>query len=478
MSSTQEKWDLVVLGGGTAGIVAAKTAAGLGASVLLIERDRTGGDCLWTGCVPSKSILAAAHVAALARSGSNMGVNVSGLTVDFPTVMNHVQSSINQIAPQDSTSALAEAGVIVIHGDAKFSSQRTIDVNGKTLDFGKAIIATGATPTVPPIPGLQESPYLTSENIWQLETLPKKLVVLGAGSIGCELGQAFGRLGSTVTLIDAADQILPREDESASKILEERLRGEGIEIATSAKVQRVESDDKGRGKIIYQDVAGNTVQLEFDRLLVAIGRTPRTKNIGLENAGVVLDDRNFIKTSKSLRTSNTKIWAAGDVTGHPQFTHVAGVHGSTAGSNAILGLSRKAEVKLIPRVTFTDPEVAAVGVAPSAADQSFRILERSNRHVDRAITESRQEGITKLVVDSKGRVVGGMIVGPRAGENLAEVTMAIRTKMKTRTLAAIVHPYPTFGDGLWNIAVADVRTQLGSPTIKLLLKVLKKVAQL
>lgn len=472
-----DKWDLVVLGGGTAGIVASKTAAGLGARVLLIEREKTGGDCLWTGCVPSKSILAAAHAASIALTSTNLGVTFSKPTINFLDVMNHVKSVIKTIAPQDSALSLEELGVTVIQGIAVFTSPKSISVNGSDISFRKAIIATGASPSVPPIPGLAESAYLTSDNIWELTELPKKLVVLGAGSIGSELGQAFSRLGSQVTLIDGAARILPREDEDASKILSHHLSAEGVSLFTSAKVKRIETDAAGKGQIIFDSLDELDYRVDFDRILISIGRSPRTSGFNLDKAQVELDDRKFVVMSPSLRTTNPNIWAAGDVTGHPQFTHVAGVHGSAAASNAILGISRKAEL-LIPRVTFTDPEIAAVGEVTNSTTRSLRVLQRSNADVDRAITDSQQSGFTKIVLDPKGRVVGGLSVGPRAGEVLAEITLAIRLGLKTRDIASTIHPYPTYGDGFWNLAIADVRDQLSSPKLKFALNSLRRFSRI
>lgn len=477
MNRHPEAWDLIVVGGGTAGIVAAKTAAGLGARVLLIERHKTGGDCLWTGCVPSKSILAVAHIAAVAKLGRHMGITIPNATINFPAVMNYVKSAIAEIAPQDSPEVLGSAGITVIHGNAFFTSLNSISIDGVAHQFVKALIATGAAPTIPAIPGLRESNYLTSENVWELEELPTKLVIVGAGSIGCELGQAFNRLGSEVTLIDSAGRILPREDESASRFLTNQLTSEGIKILTSAKVQRIETDALGQGHILFDIPNIEGENIAFDRILIAIGRSPRTTGLGLDNAGVEISKQGFVVTSKSLRTTNRNIWAAGDITGHPQFTHVAGIHASTAASNAVLGLSRKAETSTIPRVTFTDPEVAAVGLSTTENNPKFRILERPNSEVDRAITESRQNGTTKIVVDSKGRIVGGMTVGPRAGEILAEITLAMRLGLKTRDLASTIHPYPTYGDGLWNIAIADFRNQLSAPNMKFVIKILREIAK-
>lgn len=477
MSRHDDAWDLIVVGGGTAGIVAAKTASSLGARVLLIERHKTGGDCLWTGCVPSKSILAVAHIAAAAKSGKNMGLTIPNLQIDFPAVMKYVKSSINQIAPQDSPATLQKVGVEVIQGEARFISPTSLTMDGVKYRFRKAILATGAGPAIPAIPGLRESNYLTSENVWEIEELPAKLAVIGSGSIGCELGQAFSRLGSEVTLFDSAERILPREDENASALLTKQLVSDGVKIVTSAKITSIKTNELGKGRISFSTPGGDEATIGFERVLVAIGRSPRTKHLGLEKAGVDRTHHGFVVTSESLRTTNPNIWAAGDVTVHPQFTHIAGIHGSTAASNAILGLSRKAEAAVIPRVTFTDPEIAAVGMPTNSNDPKMRTLERSNREVDRAITESRQDGTTKIVLDSKGRIVGGMTVGPRAGESLAEITLAIRMGLKMKDLASTIHPYPTYGDGLWNIAIADVRNQLAAPKIKFALNLLRKLAK-
>ena len=478
MHRDPEVWDLIVVGGGTAGIVAAKTAANLGAKVLLIERHKTGGDCLWTGCVPSKSLLAVAHKVAVANSNAEMGITSTGLSIDFPTVMKYVSTVIDDIAPQDSPESLESAGVRVIQGEAKFQSKNSVLVDGRAYQFRKAVLAMGASPAVPPIPGLTSTNYLTSENVWHLTALPKKLIIVGAGSIGCELGQAFSRLGSEVTLIDGAERILPREDPLAAQYLSNHFAREGIKVITSAKVKSVESAADGSGVLSLDAPTLGETTISFDRILIAIGRSPRTSNLGLDNAGVKQTKQGFVAINDSLQTTNKNIYAAGDITGHPQFTHVAGVHGSTAGSNAILGLRRKAEVSVIPRVTFTDPEIAAVGISTISGDSRLRILERTNHEVDRAIAESRQDGTTKLVVDSKGRIVGGLCIGPRAGESLAEITLAIRLGLTTRQLSSTMHPYPTYGDGLWNIAIADLRTQLQAPRINFVLGLLRKLSTL
>jgi pyruvate/2-oxoglutarate dehydrogenase complex dihydrolipoamide dehydrogenase (E3) component len=478
MNSSTRTWDLVVLGGGTAGIVAAKTAVGLGSDVLLVERERTGGDCLWTGCVPSKALLAAASALATARDAAKFGIYAAELSIDFPAVMSHVHSAIHQIEPVDSPETLENYGIKILHGDGQFIDGRTLRVDQQEIGFRTAIITVGAQPAVPPIPGLLGSSFLTSENLWQIQELPKRLVILGAGSIGCELGQAFARLGSVVTLIDMAPRILPREDQFAAQFVAASLTKDGVEILTGATVLLASIGLEGKGFLRLNKAGGDTVQVDFDRLLVASGRTPRTSDLGLNLAGVDLHKNGFLKVDASLRTTSKRIWAAGDVTGHPQFTHVAGVHGSLAASNAVLGLRRKAEVATIPRVTFTHPEVAAVGVSTNSQgnDQSS-VTHLMNVEVDRAITDCDTEGFTRLAVDKKGRIIGATIVGPRAGETLSELTLAVRLGLRTRDLASTIHPYPTYADAPWKIVIADVQERLQSPLIRRVIKLLRRITR-
>ncbi len=481
-----QEWDLLVVGGGTAGIVGAKTAAGFGARVLLVERERTGGDCLWTGCVPSKSLLAAAAAAADARAATRFGVHTGQVSVDFTGVMAHVRSAIAAIAPADSVEALESAGVHVVTGNLTFTGTQAADIavadaDGNTEDrsvvFARALVATGASPALPPIDGLASSGALTSDTVWDLRSLPARLVVLGGGSIGCELGQAFARLGSQVTIVEGADRILPREDAAASAVVAAALTREGVRVLTGVRVTAVmtvmaaEAGAAPDGGILS---LADGSRVDYDELLVAVGRAPRTAGMGLSAAGVEVDTRGFAVVDKHLRTTNRHIWAAGDLTGHPQFTHTAGVHGSLAASNAVLGLRRNADTSTTPRVTFTQPEVAAVGVStdqpPAQAD--LTLLEWGNEHLDRAVTEGSTGGFARLVVDGKGRVLGATVVGPRAGETLGELTLAIRYGLRTRDLAGTTHAYPTYSDGPWNAAIADVRTRLNRPGTARAIKVL------
>jgi len=450
--------------------VAAKTAASLGARVLLVERDRTGGECLWTGCVPSKALLAAAEAAASARNAARFGVHINDVRVDFPRAMEHVHAAIRQIAPVDSPEALEAAGVTVRTGHGRFRGEGTLDVDGETVHFTQAIVTTGAAPALPPIPGLADLEILTSDSVWDLTEAPRRLAVLGAGSIGCELGQGLARLGVEVTLVEGAPRVLPREDAAAAAVVHRALETEGVTIRVGQSVASVTASGARGGTLCLDD--GTTV--DFDSLLVAVGRQPRTRDLGLDTVGVDLDERGFLVVDRRLRTTNPRIWAAGDLTGQPQFTHVAGVHGSLAASNAVLGVRRSMETSAVPRVTYTHPEVAAVGIDTGREREGVRILTLEHEHVDRAVTEGHTDGFTRLAVDDKGRILGAAVVGPRAGETLGELALAVRRGLRTRDLAGITHAYPTWNDGPWNAAIADVREQLGRPATRRVLQTLAR----
>lgn len=455
--------DLVVIGGGTAGLVAAKTAARFGVSTLLVERHRMGGDCLWTGCVPSKSLIAAAAVAASARTGHRFGVAVSDVAVDFAAVMAHVRDAIRTIEPADSAEAVEETGARVVLGAARFDGGRQLVVtlpDGTTgsVRFRQAIIATGSAPVMPAIPGGDSLAVLSSDDVWELDEQPRRLLVLGAGAIGCELSQAFARLGSQVTLVHRGQRILPKEVRAAADLVAESMTADGVDLRLGTTVERIEPAPDGLGGTAHL-ADGGTVA--FDRMLVALGRRPRLDGLGLETTGVTLDDRGFVAVDASLRTTDRRIWAAGDVSGLPQFTHIAGVNGSIAATNAALGLRRTVDVSAVPRVTFTHPEVAVVGVpTDGAGERGLTVREVAHSHTDRAIAEGETAGLTRIVVDARGRVRGALVVGPRAGETIGEAALAVRHGMRARDLAAATHPYPTYSDALWNAAIGEVRDRL------------------
>ncbi len=450
--------DMLIIGAGTAGLVAAKTAAGFGATTVLVEAHRMGGDCLWTGCVPSKSLIAAAEIAQSARDGGHLGVHVDGVRVDFAAVMGHVHDAMRTIEPVDSIETIEQSGALVVMGRARFTGPRSAEIDGRPIAFRQAIIATGSAPTLPDAPGMDGVAVLTSDDVWDLTTLPERLVVIGGGAIGCELGQAFARLGSHVALVQRGPRLLPKEDESASRLVTAALEDDGVDVRLGTQVVRVEAGEDGESGILHLD---DGTALPFDRLLAALGRAPRTDDaLGLAAAGVDTDERGHVVIDATLRTSNPRIRAAGDVSGLPQFTHTAGVNGSVAATNAVLGLRRTVS-EVVPRVTFTHPEVAAVGLQPSEAEANGCSVQTvDHHHVDRAIADDRTTGFTSLVIDGSGRLRGALIVGPRAGESLGEASLAVTQKLKTSAIAGSTHAYPTYSDAFWNAAVADVRGRL------------------
>ncbi|QYH34983.1 NAD(P)/FAD-dependent oxidoreductase [Salinibacterium sp. M195] len=466
------QWDLIVIGSGSAGIVASKTAARFGARVLLVERHRLGGDCLWTGCVPSKSLIAAAHAAHVARTSERFGVTAENVTVDFARAMGHVQDAIATIEPHDSVEAFAEFGIEVAHGDARFTGRHSLEIDGTPHTFVQAVIATGTVPRIPTFPGTDSVHMLTSDSIWQLDELPKRLVVLGGGAISSELGQAMGRLGSDVTIVNRSSRILPDEEERASALLQATFDRDGITVLHNRSATEVVSANGLSGELVLDD----GTRVPFDRLLAAIGRNPNLESLSPETAGVAVTDQGYVDVDASLRTTNKHIWSAGDVAGLPKFSHVAGVSGSVAGTNAILGLRRKFNEQVVPRVTFTSPEIAAVGLtAADAVEGKHRVFTGEHGATDRAIAEGDDDGFAQIVVDSRGRVLGGTIVGPRAGESLGELTVAVSAKLSTSTLASATHAYPTFTDALWNAAIADVQHRLQSGVVKSGIQVLVRV---
>lgn len=457
-----DEWDLAVIGGGTAGIVAAKTAGRFGARVLLVESARTGGDCLWTGCVPSKSLIAAAHAAHSVRVAARYGVHAGPPQVDDAAVLAYVKAAIARIEPVDSPAVIRTEGATVLTGRAEFTGPSTLrvtgDGGGREVRFRWALIATGSAPAVPEVPGLVDADPLTTETLWDLGALPRRVAVLGGGPVGCELGQALARLGVEVTVVELADRLLSKEEPEVGALIAERLRAEGVTVLTGSSVERVD------GGTLH--LAGGDT-LVVDRILVATGRRTRTDGLGLAAAGVRCDERGHVVIDDRLRTSNRRIFAAGDVTGKLPFTHVAGVQGGYAATNALLGLRRRVDYAAVPWVTFTDPEVAHVGATLAQARRRHgeRVHSRrlAHEHVDRAVTDGRTDGFTHLVIGPGGRLLGATVVSPRAGESIAELAAAIRRGAKVRDVAGTVHAYPTYADGPWNATLAQVRADLTAP---------------
>jgi pyruvate/2-oxoglutarate dehydrogenase complex dihydrolipoamide dehydrogenase (E3) component len=458
-------YDMAVVGGGTAGLVAARTAAGLGARVVLIERDSRGpgGDCLWTGCVPSKALIAAAELAHRMRNAGSVGLARAEPEIDLARVMEHVRAAQSAIEPEDSAAALRRDGVEVIEGGARFTGPRTIRVDGaKELRFRTALIATGSQPVVPGIDGLDAADPLTNETVWDLSEQPRRLAILGGGPIGCELGQAFQRLGTQVTLVEQLDNLLSKEEPEVRELIDSRLRADGVDVRSPARAQRVEN-----GSVLVLD---DGERIEFDRILAAAGRRPRTDALGLAEAGVELDDNRAIRVDERLATTAKGIYAAGDaVTGLP-FTHVAGYHGRTVAANALFHARTKISYDAVPWVTFTDPEVGRVGLTESQARERFGskavIARHDYVHNDRAITAGEMHGFAKLVGDPKGRLVGATVAAPRGGESIAELAASIRAGLKIDDVSQTVHAYPTFSEGQARAADDYLRGKYLSPRVR------------
>jgi pyruvate/2-oxoglutarate dehydrogenase complex dihydrolipoamide dehydrogenase (E3) component len=458
------RYNLVVVGGGTAGLVAAAGAAGMGAKVALVERHLMGGDCLNVGCVPSKTIIRAAHAAFDARTGERFGVRVSGdVEVDFESVMQRVRQVRAGIAPHDSVRRFSEHyGIDVYLGEARFTGSTTVDVDGTTLQFAKAVIATGARPAMPPIPGLAEAEPLTNHSVFNLTRQPARLAVIGGGPIGTELAQAFGRLGTEVTIIEAMDQFLPREDRDAADLLAASLEQDGIALRLSSRLEKVELGDDG--KVLHVSTPDGTEQIVVDEILVGVGRIPNVEGLGLEAAGVAFD-RGGVTVDDHLRTTNRRIFASGDVCLPFKFTHTADAASRAVLQNALFpGPNKKFSALTVPWVTYTDPEVAHVGLYPADAEQKDIEIDTYTvrmDEVDRALAEGDDVGFVKIHTRrGKGTIVGATIVARHAGEMISEVTTAMEAGMGLGSLASVIHPYPTQAEAIRKAADAFNRTRL------------------
>jgi pyruvate/2-oxoglutarate dehydrogenase complex dihydrolipoamide dehydrogenase (E3) component len=443
----ERRYDLVVLGGGTAGLIASLYAARVGARVALVEQaEQPGGDCLFTGCVPSKSLIATARLAHDMRTADRFGLEPTQPSIDIARVMDRVREVIRQAGVRDTAEHLESEGVEVVRGRGRFVRRGVIEAEGRELRFRAVIIATGSRPAVPPIPGLREADFLTNETVWDLRELPTRLTVLGGGPTGCELGQAFARLGSRVEIVEAAPALLPGEDPEAGRFIADTLAREGVVLQLGAAVIGVEPRDRGGGVL----VAGQR-RIAYKRLLVALGREPASRGIGLEKVGVDCDERGFVKVDARLRTTGDHIWAAGDAVGGLYFTHVAGHQGLTAMANALFRARRSFDYSQVPRVTFTDPEVASIGLSAAEARERLGHNPLALRHdyaeSDRALTAGTARGFAKLVAGRRGRLLGATVVAPAAGESIAELAALIRQRGTVADLSQAIHAYPTYGEG-------------------------------
>lgn len=473
--------DLAVLGGGTAGLVAALGAAGLGARVVLVEHEATGGECLWTGCVPSKSLLAAADLAHRMRHADALGVPPANPEVDLGAVMSHVRGAQRRLAEHDDPARLRRHGVDVVHGRGRFTSPGRLHVAGpdRVVRWRRALVATGSTPVVPPVPGLADADPLTTDTVWDLEGLPARLLVVGGGPVGCELGQAFARLGSRVTLTEMAPRLLPAEDPEASALLADRLTGEGVDVRVGTRLSAVDPDTAGHRATLSSESGDDVVS--GDRILVATGRRPRSDDLGLETLGVATDAAGAVVTDEGLRTTGRGVFAAGDVTGEPPFTHLAAHHAGVVVGNALFGLRRRVSAT-VPRVTYTDPQVAGVGLGEAEARDRWGrkavVTTYDYADLDRAVCAGDPVGLAKLVADPRGRLVGATVVSPAAGETIAEMVAWITRNAKLSHVFQAVHPYPTFAEGPVRAAGEDLRRRWFRPRTRGLTRPVLALARL
>ena len=456
-----DTYDLTIIGGGSAGLVLAVAGAKLGKKTALVEKHRIGGDCLWTGCVPSKALLKAAKVANSIQNAEKYGITVSETTPDWQRVMDYVRGTQHAIEEEhDNPERFREMGVDVIFGDGHFESSNTFVVedteNGqtRTLESKKFVISTGSRPSAPPIPGLETCSYLDSETVWGLEVFPERLLVVGAGPIGVELGQAFHRLGADVTIAQRSGRILTKEDADASEQMLRYLREEGIAIRLNTNVAQVSQSQEGIN-VQFSDSENGTVEQTFDKILVAAGRAPNVEGLGLDKIGVQIGSRG-IEVNNRLQTSVKNIYAAGDVIGHYLFTHVAAFQAQLLLRNIFFPLSNTINYAVVPWTTFCDPEVARCGLTEAEAREKHGdvdVFTLDQGDVDRAVAEGETHGFSKVIATRwTGKILGVHLVGTNAGEVIHEYILAMQSGIPLRKLSGMIHVYPTFSSSVWRVA--------------------------
>jgi pyruvate/2-oxoglutarate dehydrogenase complex dihydrolipoamide dehydrogenase (E3) component len=466
------RYNLVVLGAGTAGLVAAAGAAGMGAKVALVERHLMGGDCLNVGCVPSKAIIRSGHAAHALAEAAGFGVHFGGdVEVDFAAVMARMRGVRAEISSNDSARRFADHyGVQVYFGEARFTGRDRIEVAGRELRFAKAVIATGARAAVPPIPGLVETGFLTNDTVFNLTEQPRRLAVIGGGPIGCELAQTFTRLGTEVTVVEMMDQFLPREDRDAAELLRRSMQRDGVRILLSTRLDRVEASG-GAKELVLTGPAGEE-RLIVDEIFVGVGRVPNIEGLGLESAGVA-HDRTGILVDDHLRTGNPRIYASGDVCLPAKFTHIADFASRTVLQNALFPGPKKKFSKInLSWATYTDPEIAHVGLYEDEALERGLEVETITipmAEVDRALAEGDTEGFFRVHVHpKKGTIYGATFVCRRAGDLISEITTAMHARLTLGEMAAVIHPYPTVAEAVRKAADQFNRRKLTPLTSKIL----------
>lgn len=475
----EETYDLIVIGGGSAGLVAAGGSALLGARVALIEKNLLGGDCLYTGCVPSKALIRSARFAHQLKLGPKFGFKTTAAEFtdgSFESVTQRVQDVIKVIEHHDAPEVFEKMGVEVVLGSPRFLNANEIEVSLKTTGETRIMrarrfcISTGSRPFTPPIEGLHETGFITNEEVFHLRELPQRLIVLGAGAIGLELGQSFSRFGSKVTVVEMADRILIKEDPEVSELMEKVLRSEGLEILTKTKAVKVSKNSDGT-KVVTVEAEGRTFEIEGDEILAAVGRQPNLQGLDLEKAGVAFE-RQRITTNDYLQTSQKHIFAAGDVTGHFQFTHMADYEAQIVIQNAFVPFpfKKKTDFRVVPWATFTEPEVARVGQTEAEALKQFgaervKVYKVSFSDNDRAQAEGATDGFAKVVA-ARGRIVGATLVGDHAGELIHEFVWAVKERLKVSQLNKIIRVYPTLAKIVQAVGTEATLEGLQSPLVQ------------
>ncbi|MEC6898965.1 FAD-dependent oxidoreductase [Photobacterium piscicola] len=448
--------NLVVIGAGAGGLVSAYIAAAVKAEVTLIERHKMGGDCLNTGCVPSKALIRAAHTAADINKASQLGIDAQINNIDFSQVMARIQNVISKVEPHDSIERYSKLGVNCVTGDATILSPWKVEVNGTQITTRNIVIATGARPLVPSIPGLETVNYLTSDTVWQLKALPKRLLILGGGPIGCELAQSFCRLGAEVTLVERSPQLLNREDSDAALLVEQALTHDGVKILLQHNAIQFKSTFNDNGQRIQRAIVEHNnqqVSIEFDAVMVALGRVANVQGFGLEQLGITTTERGTVAVNQYLQTHYPNIYAVGDVAGPYQLTHVAAHQAWYAAVNSLFGAVKKFKVdySVIPAVTYTAPELARVGINEKEAQAQgidYEVTRYGLDDLDRAIADGYDEGFIKILTPKgSDKILGATIVGHHGGDLLAEFTLAMRHNLGLNKILGTIHPYPTMSEG-------------------------------
>lgn len=472
-----DNYDIIVIGGGSAGLTVASGSQKFGLKVALIDKEKLGGDCLNYGCVPSKTLIQSAKVVSLIRRAKEFGLNETPVSFDFANVMSHVHDVINKIGENDDPERFKKMGMDVIFGEPKFLSPMELEINGRKIKGKKFVITTGSRSFAPPIEGLKETGFITHVEAFHLKALPQSLIIIGGGPIGIEFCQAFARFGSDVTVIEMMDRVLSKEDEDISKALEEILTKDGVKLYTRTKAKRVFTENGKKSVLCERN--GQEITFRVDEILVAIGRTPNVEGLNLEAAGVEYNKKGIVVNDR-LQTTAKNIWACGDVVGHYLFTHTAEYQAGIVVRNALFRLPAKVDYSVVPWTTFTDPEVAHIGMTEAEAKEKgikYSVYKHHYSDVDRAVTEVEGLGFIKIITTGwKGRIIGAHIIGPNAGELIHELVIAIKSGLTVKDISSTIHVYPTLALGTRQTTDLYFREKLySSGLLQKLLKLVVKI---